>query len=149
MRKLTLDADPEKRKYFKIEKAQTAPSAAQWSSDSVKRRKVASQAAAEASQRAQLTKNHVKRSVLTRDVVASGLLARETERQRTAEPGLRGKAWDEDVAAALWAAELAGKGQTAFAPSMIWNTHPHMPCFYVSGQECGTESAIAYASEFH
>ncbi|KAL7799844.1 hypothetical protein V8C37DRAFT_365680 [Trichoderma ceciliae] len=137
--------DPEKKKYFKIEKSQTAPSSAQWSSASVKRRKVASRAAEEASKREQLTKNHIKRSVLRRDVVTSGLLARETEYQRIAEPG-RGRPEDGDIAAAMWARELTDKGQAAFAPSMIWNTHPHMPCFYISGKECGTESAIAYAT---
>ncbi|RFU76265.1 plasma membrane atpase [Trichoderma arundinaceum] len=137
--------DPEKKRYFKIERSQTAPSSAQWSSTSVKRRKVESQVAEEASRREQLTKNHVKRSVLRRDVVTSGLLARETEYRRIAEPG-RGRPGDEDIAAAAWARELTDKGQTAFAPSMVWDTHPHMPCFYVSGKDCGAESAIAYAT---
>ncbi|KAH6608108.1 plasma membrane atpase [Trichoderma cornu-damae] len=136
---------PEKKRYFKIEESQTAPSSAQWSSASVKRRKVASQAAEEASKKEQLIKNHVKRSVIRHDIVTSGLLARETEYQRIAEPG-RGRPENEDIAAATWAHHLTDKGQAAFAPSMIWNTHPHMPCFYVSGKECGTESAIAYAT---
>lgn len=81
------------------------------------------------------------------DIVNSGLFARETGHQRAAESG-RGRVEDEDVAAAMWARELTDKGQSAFAPSMTWNTYPHMPSIYVSGQECGTDSAVAYASEF-
>ncbi|KAM0511159.1 hypothetical protein ACHAPE_010181 [Trichoderma viride] len=137
--------DSEKKKYFKIEKTQTAPSSAQWSSESVKRRKVESKIAQESSNRAQLVKNHIKRSVLRNDIVNSGLFARETGHQRAAESG-RGRVEDEDVAAAMWARELTDKGQTAFTPSMTWNTYPHMPSFYVSGQECGTDSAVAYAT---
>lgn len=139
--------DSEKKKYFKIEKSQTAPSSAQWSSESVKRRKVEVRVAQEASNRARLIKNHIKRSVLRHDIVNSGLFARETGHQRNAESG-RGRAEDGDVAAAMWARELTDKGQIAFAPSMTWNTYPHMPCFYVSGEDSGTESAVAYASEF-
>ncbi|EHK46443.1 hypothetical protein TRIATDRAFT_44046 [Trichoderma atroviride IMI 206040] len=137
--------DSEKKKYFKIEKSQTAPSSAQWSSQSVKRRKVESQVAQEASNRAQLVKNHIKRSVLRNDIVNSGLFARETGHQRAAESG-RGRVEDEDVAAAMWARELTDKGQTAFTPSMTWNTYPHIPSFYVSGQECGIDSAVVYAT---
>ncbi|PTB40009.1 hypothetical protein M441DRAFT_195324 [Trichoderma asperellum CBS 433.97] len=137
--------DSEKKKYFKIEKSQTAPSSAQWSSESVKRRKVEVRVAQEASNRARLIKNHIKRSVLRHDIVNSGLFARETGHQRNAESG-RGRAEDGDVAAAMWARELTDKGQIAFAPSMTWNTYPHMPCFYVSGEDSGTESAVAYAT---
>ncbi|GFP58382.1 hypothetical protein TASIC1_0010019300 [Trichoderma asperellum] len=138
--------DSEKKKYFKIEKSQTAPSSAQWSSESVKRRKVEVRVAQEASNRARLIKNHIKRSVLRHDIVNSGLFARETGHQRNAESG-RGRVEDGDVAAAMWARELTDKGQIAFAPSMTWNTYPHMPCFYVSGEDSGTESAVAYATD--
>lgn len=141
------DADTEKKKYFKIEKSQTAPSSAQWSSASVKRRRVEFQAAEEASKKQQLIKNHVKRSVLRRDAVTSGLLARETGNQRTAEAG-QGRPEDEDIAAAMWARGLTDKGQTALGPSRRRQEDSHTPCFYVSGKECGTESAIAYASKF-
>ncbi|KAL7808860.1 hypothetical protein V8C26DRAFT_277839 [Trichoderma gracile] len=137
--------DPEKKKYFKIEKSQTAPSAAQWSSSSVKRREHASQAAQQAAKRQQLTKNHVRRSVLARDAVASGLLARETEVRGTAEAG-RGRRENGDVLAAAWAREVTAKGKISFGMSWELSGHPHMACFHVVGEESGSKSAIAYSA---
>ncbi|KAK1239477.1 hypothetical protein MKX07_008965 [Trichoderma sp. CBMAI-0711] len=137
--------DPEKKRYFKVEKSQTAPSTAQWSSSSVKRREHESQVAEQAAKRQQLTKNHVKRSVLTRDAVASGLLARETEIDRTAEAG-RGKRENGDVLAAAWAREVTAKGKISFGMSWELSGHPHMSCFYIVGKESGSKSAIAYSA---
>ncbi|KAL7906857.1 hypothetical protein GGI35DRAFT_457054 [Trichoderma velutinum] len=137
--------DAEKKKYFAIEKSHTAPASAKWSSASVKRRKIESQAAEEASKEKELIKNSVKRNVLTHDAATSGLLARELGTPRTAEAG-RGRLENEDVAAAMWARGVTDKGSVAFGLSLHYETHPHMPCFYVSGKECGTESAIAYST---
>ncbi|KAL6881862.1 hypothetical protein HDV57DRAFT_497548 [Trichoderma longibrachiatum] len=137
--------DPEKKRYFKIEKSQTAPSTAQWSTSSVKRRERESHVAEQAAKRQQLTKNHVKRSVLARDAVASGLLARETEMSRIAEAG-RGKRENGDVLAAAWAREVAAKGKISFGMSWELSGHPHMSCFYVVGEESGSKSAIAYSA---
>lgn len=137
------DADAEKKRYFAIENSHTAPASAEWSSASVKRRRLESQAVEEASQEEELIKNHVKRNVLINDAATSGLLARELGTSRT-----RGMLETEDVAAALWARGVADKGSVAFGLTLHYETHPHMPCFYVSGKECGTESAIAYSSEF-
>ncbi|PTB63835.1 hypothetical protein BBK36DRAFT_1171292 [Trichoderma citrinoviride] len=137
--------DPERKRYFKIEKSQTAPSAAQWSSSSVKRREHESQVAEQAAKRQQLTKNHVKRSVLTRDAVTSGLLARETEVQRMAEAG-RGKPGNGDVLAAAWAREVTAKGKISFGMSWELDGHPHMSCFHIIGKESGSKSAIAYSA---
>lgn len=80
---------------------------------------------------------------MTNDVAASGLLARELGASGTA-----GMLENEEVAAALWAQGVTDKGSIAFGLSLNYETHPHMPCFYVSGKECGTKSAIAYSSEF-
>ncbi|POR38076.1 Plasma membrane ATPase, partial [Tolypocladium paradoxum] len=75
--------DEAKKKYFKIEKSHTAPSSASWSSDSVKKRKAEDATRQAARHRAHLVRNHIKRhGGLGRDVVASGLLAREAERRR-------------------------------------------------------------------
>ncbi|KAL7950994.1 hypothetical protein V8C42DRAFT_308179 [Trichoderma barbatum] len=137
--------DTEKKKYFAIEKSHTAPASAQWSSASVKRRKLESQAADKAAKEKQLIKNHVKRSVLIHDAAASALLARETGSRRAAEAG-RGMPETKDIAAAMWARGLTDKGRVAFGMSREYETHPHMPCFYISGKECGTESAIAYST---
>ncbi|KAL6864406.1 hypothetical protein J3F83DRAFT_134088 [Trichoderma novae-zelandiae] len=137
--------DPVKKRYFKIEKSQTAPSSAQWSSASVKRRNLESQAVEQAVKRQQITKNHVKRSVLTRDSVASGLLARENGSQRIAEAG-RGRPENGDVLAATWAREVTAKGKISFGMSWELEGHPHMPCFYIIGKESGSASAIAYSA---
>ncbi|OPB39737.1 hypothetical protein A0O28_0095840 [Trichoderma guizhouense] len=133
--------DAERRRYFAIENSHTAPASAQWSSASVKRRRLETQAAEEAAQQEELIENHVKRSVLTNDVATSGLLARELGTSSTA-----GMLETEEVAAALWAQGVTDKGSIAFGMSRNYDTHPHMPCFYVSGKECGTKSAIAYST---
>ncbi|PTB50493.1 hypothetical protein M431DRAFT_499311 [Trichoderma harzianum CBS 226.95] len=125
------DFDAERRRYFAIENSHTAPASAEWSSASVKRRRLETQAAEEAAQQEELIENHVKRSVLTNDVATSGLLARELGASRPA-----GMLENEEVAATLWAQGVTDKGSVAFGLSLHYETHPHMPCFYVSGKEC-------------
>lgn len=93
-------------------------------------------------------RDHIKRhGGLGRDVVASGLLAREAERRRVAEPG-RGRADDADLGAAAWAGGLVDKGRVPFVPSFARARFANMPCFYVGGQDSKTGLGVAYASEW-
>ncbi|RGP59729.1 myocyte-specific enhancer factor 2d [Fusarium longipes] len=137
--------DHDKKKYFKIEKTQTAPSSAAWSSDAVKRRKVEENIQKSAQHRAHLIRNHIKRHFITKDVVASALLAREASLSYAAERG-RGKLEDVDLGAAAWADGLVAKGNVPFAPSFARQRHPNMPCFHVSGEDKKTGLGVAYAT---
>ncbi|KAM5342938.1 hypothetical protein ACJ41O_013904 [Fusarium nematophilum] len=137
--------DPEKKKYFKIEKSQTAPSSASWSSDAVKRRKVQDETQQAARHRAHLVRNHIKRHFLTRDAVTSGLLAREIRLPFAAESG-RGRMEDRDLVTAAWAAGVVDKGSVPFAPSYARARYANMPCFYVGGEDQKTGLGVAYAT---
>ncbi|KAM0559490.1 hypothetical protein ACHAPJ_004520 [Fusarium lateritium] len=137
--------DPEKKKYFKIEKTQTAPSSAAWSSDAVKRRKIDDKAQKAVRRRAHLIRNHIKRHFVAKDDVTSALLAREIGSSYVAERG-RGRIEDGDLGAAAWAAGLVAKGDVPFAPSFARNRYANMPCFYVSGEDEKTGLGVAYAT---
>lgn len=159
---LALVLDEEKKKYFKIEKSHTAPTASSWSADAVKRRKIRDTASQAARQRADLIRNHIRRhDGLRRDVVACGFLARETEVGRVAEAGgLRGRPEDGDLGAAVWARGLVDKGcvpfvspgmgvmRAAAAATTTTTRCANMPCFYVGGEDGKTGLGVAYASEF-
>jgi hypothetical protein len=91
-------------------------------------------------------KNHIKRHPIGRDLVQGGLLARETALGRVAECG-RGQYEDEDIVAAAWAGGVVYKGVVPFLPERTWTRGPHLPCFYVGGEETETSIAMAYACE--
>ncbi|KAM0498856.1 hypothetical protein ACHAP8_006081 [Fusarium lateritium] len=136
--------DEEKKKYFKIEKTQTAPSSAAWSSDAVKQRKVEKKTQKAIQRRAHLVRNHIKRHFIAKDTVASALLAREVGVPYATERG-RGRLEDGDLGAATWAAGLVAKGNVAFAPSFARQRYPNMPCFYISSEDEKTGLGVAYA----
>ncbi|OBS27528.1 hypothetical protein FPOA_01470 [Fusarium poae] len=137
--------DEEKKKYFKIEKTQTAPSSSAWSSDAIKRRKVEKKTQKAIQRRAHLVRNHIKRHFIAKDAVASALLAREIGVPYAAERG-RGRLEDGDLGAATWAGGLVAKGNVPFAPSFARQRYPNMPCFYVSGEDEKTGLGVAYAT---
>jgi hypothetical protein len=137
-----LCSDPDKKKYFKIEKSHTAPSNAAWSVDAVKRRRREDTASEDTRRRAHLVRNHVKRhDALSRDVVSRGLLSREVrgDAAATFDGG--------DVAAAAWAEGVVDKGAVQFMPGDEGARVPNMPCFYVGGDDEKTGMGVAYASE--
>lgn len=146
---LTRFADAEKRKYFKVEKTQTAGSSAAWSADAVKRRRIENKAQEEKRRRENLVKDHIKRHRLRRDVVTSGLLSREL---RAGPAGLLAGGGnpavnDLDLSAAAWARGVVSKGALPFAPSYARERHANMPCFYVNGDDSKTGLGVAYASK--
>ncbi|GJN74134.1 hypothetical protein PLIIFM63780_008212 [Purpureocillium lilacinum] len=141
--------DEAKNKYFKIEKSHTAPPSAAWSADSVKKRRVEDTARREARHRAHLVRNHVKRSVLRRNILPAGLLARETEIVRSAAGGVAGygaRADDGDLGAAAWVSGVVDKGHVPFVPSFARTRFANMPCFYVGGEDTKTGLGVAYAT---
>ncbi|KAL3959825.1 hypothetical protein ACCO45_004942 [Purpureocillium lilacinum] len=141
--------DEAKNKYFKIEKSHTAPPSAAWSADSVKKRRVEDTARREARHRAHLVRNHVKRSVLRRNILPAGLLARETEIVRSAAGGVAGygaRADDGDLGAAAWVSGVVDKGHVPFVPSFARTRFANMPCFYVGGDDTKTGLGVAYAT---
>ncbi|OTA91408.1 hypothetical protein M434DRAFT_397249 [Hypoxylon sp. CO27-5] len=69
--------DPVRRRYFRVERRQTAPSNAPWSSDEVKRRETEAQTAAAELRRATLNQNRITRSMALNVPIMGGFLARE------------------------------------------------------------------------
>jgi len=95
-------------------------------------------------------RNHVKRSVLRRNILPAGLLARETEIVRSAAGGVAGygaRADDGDLGAAAWVSGVVDKGHVPFVPSFARTRFANMPCFYVGGEDTKTGLGVAYASE--
>ncbi|KAL2753763.1 hypothetical protein ACRALDRAFT_1071834 [Sodiomyces alcalophilus JCM 7366] len=141
----------EKKKYFKIEKAQTAPTQAAWSADNVKRRRLENQSARADRKRAELTRRHIRRSRVLGEPRLGGILGRQLGvatpsswpfSYSSAAPSLR-----DDVPGAVWAAGLVDKGHVPFAPSFAAERFPNVPCFWVGGQDEKTGLGVAYACE--
>ncbi|KAK7229086.1 hypothetical protein V2G26_001256 [Clonostachys chloroleuca] len=129
--------DEEKKKYFKVERSSTAPSASTWSSDAVKRRKVEHQANEVVRERDWELRHHIKRHRLWDYTVASGTLQREIRDDLSWEG-------EGNLKAAAWAGGLEPKGEVRFG-----NSHRrsgHLPCLWVGGQEQGLETAVAYTT---
>lgn len=134
--------DEETGKYYKIEKAQTAPSQAAWSTEQVKLRKQAKRVKRAEEERARLLQNHIKRhGALARDVVAGSVLNREL--------GLVAKYHDDAAATCgAWASGIRDKGSISFVPSFARQTFANLPCFWVGGEDdLKTGMGVAYASE--
>ncbi|UKZ81986.1 hypothetical protein TrVFT333_009767 [Trichoderma virens FT-333] len=139
--------DAEKKRYFAIEKSHTAPASAKWSSASVKRRKLESQAAEEASKEEELIKNSVKRNVLIHDAAASGLLAREMGSPRTAEAGrggLRTGTWlllcfDDELLMGIYIETDENENLKTRSASIRQSGKPHYEMIY-----CPQMSSIKY-----
>ncbi|KAH7133379.1 hypothetical protein B0J13DRAFT_100462 [Dactylonectria estremocensis] len=137
--------DPEKKKYFKIQKSHAAPTDAAYSSDAVKRRRVNDRTVLAAKKRAHAVRNHIRRHPMNQDAMFGGILAREFGLARVAECG-RGRVEDGDVAAMAWAHGAVDKGSVPFAPSFARGQCPNMPCLYVNGEDTKTGLGMAYAT---
>ncbi|CAM1510422.1 Fc.00g007570.m01.CDS01 [Cosmosporella sp. VM-42] len=142
---LTLREDPEKKKYFKIEKSHTAPTTASWSSDAVKRRKIQDTANQADRRRAHLVRDHIKRHAISKDVVSSGLLIRELGFGPVAEHG-RGRIQNGPFVAEAWTRGVVAKGSIPFVPSFARARYANMPCFYVGAEDTKTGLGVAYAT---
>lgn len=138
--------DPVKKKYFKVEKSNTAPPSASWSSDAVKKRKLEHHADQTAKQRAKLVRKHIRRHALTQNVVSTSLLTQQMGLSRVAEFG-KGCLDTRDVGADAWANGVVAKGHVPFAPSFARNQSPNVPCFYVNGDDEKTGMGAVYASK--
>lgn len=138
--------DPEKRKYFKIEKANTAPSAAAWSSEAVKRRKIQDTAIEAQRQRAHLVRNHIKRHTIQQNAISGPLLSRELGLGFSAEHG-RGRTEHAELGTEAWVKGVVEKGRIPFVPSFARMRFANMPCFYVGVEDTKTGLGIAYASK--
>lgn len=142
---MTTRPDADKKKYFKIEKAHTAPPNAAWSADEVKRRRVASSAAESSHRRARLLRNHIRRhAALEADLVTRGRLLRELGGDRRGVVTVE----EQDTAVAAWAGGLVDKGSVPFVPSFARQRYANMPCLYVGGDDDKTGLGVAYASAF-
>ncbi|KAL0940619.1 uncharacterized protein CTRU02_203382 [Colletotrichum truncatum] len=141
--------DEEKGKYFKIEKAQSAPQNAAWSAESVKRRKIQHREAEAVAARRERLKRHIVRSAILRDPLLGGFLEAElgvSRRERKLRAGAGGEFGLEDVPAVAWTTSLTDKGDVPFVPSFARQRFPNIPCFYVGGDDVKTGLGVAYAT---
>ncbi|OLN86201.1 hypothetical protein CCHL11_04201 [Colletotrichum chlorophyti] len=138
--------DEEKGKYFKIEKAASAPQGAAWSSESVKRRKIQHREAEAVAARRERLKRHIVRSAVLRDPLLGGFLEVELGVRREGGQRADGALSVEDVPAVAWAKGLVDKGEVPFVPSFARQSFPNIPCFYVGGDDVKTGLGIAYAT---
>lgn len=140
--------DAERKKYYKIEKSQTAPSSVAWSADEVKRRRIVDLAKKEEDRRARLLKNHIKRNAALRtNVIAHSLLGHEIGAVSTAAGYVRVYG-ERGIGAEVWSKGLVEKGVIPFVPSFARSRFANMPCFYVGGDDDKTGMGVAYASKF-
>ncbi|KAI1323827.1 hypothetical protein F5Y16DRAFT_382687 [Xylariaceae sp. FL0255] len=134
--------DPDKRKYFKIEASKTAPPSASWSSDKVKRRKLADENAAEERRRTELSRGHIRPACVLNDALTGGFFARECG------------AMSDDMQAACFARGLRDEGSVSLAmPSSRpeWEGTssgfgPQVRRMYVDGQDQRTGMCAVLAT---
>ncbi|RYO74326.1 hypothetical protein DL766_003412 [Monosporascus sp. MC13-8B] len=124
--------DEEKKKYFKIEKSNTAPSNAVWSSDSVKKRRLEDEEAAKAIRRMTLDKSRVARAKILNHPLAGGFLDCEFGRPRP------------DVASAGFAEGLVDKGKLLLKDAR-WTSASNVNHMYIDGQDRNTDMCVAFA----
>lgn len=138
----TCFADPEKKRYFKIEKASTAPSWAAWNAEVVRKRKADDLAREEAKYREHILRNHVKRSPLWEgDPVSTALL-----RSETGDLGRRGN--QRELASVTWAQGLNRRGGVEFADDHDHGRAAKAKGFWVGGEEDGLLESVMYARRF-
>ncbi|KAI0154371.1 hypothetical protein GGR57DRAFT_466860 [Xylariaceae sp. FL1272] len=123
--------DPEKRRYFKVEKSKTAPTTAAWSADNVKRRKLDDAEAAAALRRLDLTRNRIKRARVLNEPLTGGFFARE-----------HGEVWD-DLQPACFATGLKEKGSIPLSAPGFHGQVKHM---YIDGQDDRTGMCTIWAT---
>ncbi len=132
---LTASADEEKKKYFKIEKSNTAPSGAAWSSDNVKKRRLEDEEAVKAIRHMTLDKCRITRASIFDHPITGGFLDREFGRLRP------------DVVQASFAQGLVDKGKLPLKDAR-WTSTSNVNHMYIDGQDRNTDMCVAFASEF-
>lgn len=129
--------DEEKKRFFKIEKSQTAPSKSVWSNDKVKKRKIEDQKTQKAAARTAQNRNRVKRSPALGNSLSASLLAHEHH-------GLHNRA-HEDMGSALVAANMNYKGVILFN-DMRWGRSQHISSMSVVGKDEYADLGFAFVS---
>ncbi|RYP22556.1 hypothetical protein DL765_001614 [Monosporascus sp. GIB2] len=124
--------DEEKKKYFKVEKSNTAPSNAVWSSDNVKKRRLEDEEAAKAIRRMTLDKSRVARAKILNHPLAGGFLDCEFGRPRP------------DVASAGFAEGLVDKGRLLLKDAR-WTSASNVNHMYIDGQDRNTDMCVVFA----
>ncbi|KAJ9141982.1 Plasma membrane ATPase [Pleurostoma richardsiae] len=128
--------DPERNRYFKIERNQTAPAGASWSATAVKRRKVEDKEATKAKKQLELIKSRIQRAKLLAEPSTGGFLQRELG------------ASVPDLTEAIWAKGLRDKGEIPFvyANGPERPKVPNIPGFYVDGSDHKTGLGAVYGT---
>ncbi|RYP03564.1 hypothetical protein DL764_005065 [Monosporascus ibericus] len=124
--------DEEKKKYFKVEKSNTAPSNAVWSSDNVKKRRLEDEEAAKAIRRMTLDKSRVARAKILNHPLAGGFLHCEFGRPRP------------DVVSTGFAGGLVDKGKLLLKDAR-WTSASNVNHMCIDGQDRNTDMCVAFA----
>lgn len=134
---LTSTPDPDKKKYFKVESSGTAPAAAAWSAENVKRRKLADEAEVAAQGRRALAETQTRRANILGQPLTGGFLAREL--------GLR----TTDVASESLARDFVSRGKVPLSdPRWSSSAHPHPKHMYIHGQHGVRQELSAFLCKF-
>lgn len=144
-----LCTDQEKKKYFKIEKAQTAPAQAEWSSEAVKRRKTEAAAEKAVRRRREQTRRHVRRDArfLPGGFAAPGMLGREIGGMGYAASTSSGRSGAVDVGVTSWAGGISRMGSMPFGSPRCDGRN--LSCLWVGGGEGGEgDPSVVYTSKF-
>ncbi|KAH8194563.1 hypothetical protein TruAng_011273 [Truncatella angustata] len=123
--------DPEKKRYFKIEGSQTAPTQSVWSHDSVKKRKLEDENAAEVLRRLTLNKYRIKRAQALNDPFTGGFLAREYGSTQ------------QDMMPAVLADSFVEKGSISFIDNR-WSPSQNLSSICIIGDDPWTDLGIGY-----
>ncbi|KAL2131589.1 hypothetical protein VTI74DRAFT_4830 [Chaetomium olivicolor] len=135
--------DSVKRKYFRIEATSTAPSAAVWSSQNVKRRAVEENVAKAKEERARREVGRVKRARILKEgevPLMGGLLAKEIGQVCGSGRALSTK----ETAGRAWAGGLKGKGEVNLCPELV-RQGPMISTMWVGGAGSQDRLGLAYA----
>ncbi|KAF3012016.1 hypothetical protein E8E14_005488 [Neopestalotiopsis sp. 37M] len=127
--------DATKKRYFKVEKGQTAPATSAYSSDAVKKRKLEDTKIQQAAERLNLNKNRVKRSPALMGPLPGAGIAREFH------GGVQ-----QDMGAAAIAASLINRGSIPFN-NPRWSPSQNINIMCVVGKDAFTDLSFAFV--FH
>ena len=143
--------DPERKKYFKIEKNHTTPRGAAWSADSVKRRRLEDEEGARALRRADADRGRVARARVLSHALAGGFLDRELFGPLgDAGGGCRAAAAParvRDHPPAAFAAGLKPAGKIPLKDARWASSRSNVDHLVVDNQDANTDMCVAFASE--
>ena len=132
-------ADPERKKYFKIEKSQTAPGGAAWSAYTVKRRRLEDEEGVRALRRADVERRRRARAPVLTHPLIGGRLDRELGGPRRSAANL--------APPAGFAAGLVAAGKIPLKDARWESSRTNVDHLCIDNQDSNTDMCVAFASK--